>query len=368
MIRPRSTVLAALAAILLLAACDLPQGAGREDQILSGATDADADFAVQPVTRASLPMISGWPLRGEGAGGWIGHSRGPAGQIIEPGDKLDVVIWANDESSLLANPGQKSVPISALQVSQSGTIFLPYVSEVYVAKMSPEAARDAIQQKLLAISPSAQVQLSMASGRQNSVEVLRGVAQPGPFALLDRNTTILSVLAQAGGVPESIENPQVRLIRDGRTYGISLDRLMSTPSLDTTLRGGDKIFVEPDGRFFLTFGASGLEARIRFPSDRLTAMEAMSMTGGADELRANPAAIFILRSYGANAVRAEGAGPPKRDMIFTFDLTGADGIFAAGQFQLQDQDVVVVSESPVTAARTVFALLASLIAVNAAVQ
>ena len=369
MIRLRPPVLAMVCACLTLAGCDLPQGAGREDQILAGADDPDATFAVEPVTRASLETISRWPLSGNGtASGWIGHSRGPSGQIIQPGDHLNVTIWDNEESSLLKPPGQKAVPLTGLIVSQSGTIFLPYISEVYVSKMSPEEARQVIQDKLVAIAPSVQVQLEQSSGKQNSIDIVSGVASPGHYPLLDRNTTVLSVLSAAGGVSPSLENPQVRLIRDGRLYGIGLGELMNSPSQDTTLRGGDKIFVESDDRHFVALGASGNEARVRFPSERVTALEAMALTGGIDDMRANPAAIFILRNYSAKAVRSDASGPPKQSVVFSFDLTNADGLFAAGQFLLQDGDAVVVSESPVTAARTITALLAGLLAVNAAVQ
>lgn len=369
LIRLKPPVLAMLCAVFTLAGCDLPQSAGREDQILAGANDPDASFAVETVTRANLGNYSRWPLAGNGtASGWIGHSRGPSGQIIQPGDQLNVTIWDNEESSLLKPVGQKAVPLTGLVVSQSGTIFLPYISEVYVSKMSPEEARQVIQDRLVAIAPSVQVQLEQSSGKQNSIDVVSGVAKPGPYPLLDRNTTVLGVLSVAGGVSESVENPQVRLIRDGHLYGIPLDQLMSNPSQDTTLRGGDKLFVEADDRYFVALGASGKNSRVRFPSERITALEAMALTGGMDGLRANPAAIFLLRNYSANAVRADGSGPPKQSVVFAFDLTNADGLFAAGQFPLQSGDAVVVSESPVTAARTITALLAGLLAVNAAVQ
>lgn len=355
-------------AAALLSGCDLPQGAGREDQILAGAESPNASFVVEDVTRANLATLSRWPLAENGmAGGWIGHSRGPGGQIIQPGDKLDVVIWDSEETSLLMMPNQKSMQLGGLTVSQSGTVFLPYVSEVYVAKMTPDEARKAIEERLAAIAPTVQVQLAQASGKQNSVEVVAGVGKPGAYPLLDRNTTVSSVIAVAGGVPEQMTNPQVRLIRDGKIYGIPLRRLLENPSMDTTLRGGDKIYVESDQRYFVALGASGTEARVHFPAEQVTALEAMALTGGVDAMRANPAAIFLLRNYSASAVRSDGSGPPKQSVVFQFDLTKADGLFAAGQFKLQSGDAVVVSESPVTAVRTITALLAGLLAVNAAV-
>lgn len=356
-----------LSAFLAFSGCDLPQGAGRADQILDGADSPEASFSVQPVTQASLPMVMSWPVQSPHATrGWIGRSRGPSGQIIAPGDKLDVSIWDNEESSLLTNPGQKVVALTGLTVSQDGSIFLPYVSEIYVANMSPDEARAAIQDRMVSIVPSVQVQLSHASGKQNSVDLVSGTNRPGIYPLIDRNTTVLSLIAEGGGVSSSIPNPQVRLMRDGTLYGVSLAQLMSNPSLDTTLRGGDKVFLESEDRFFLSMGATGVESRVPFPSDRISALDAVSMSGGMDQTRANPAAIFLLRAYSPNAVRADGKGPPKDRVIFTFDLTTADGLFSASEFQVQNRDVVIVTESPITAARTVIALLGSALAINAA--
>ena len=46
-------------------------------------------------------------------------------------------------------------------------------------------------------------------------------------------------------------------------------------------------------------------------------------------------------------------------MVFTIDLTTADGLFSAGQFRIQPGDLVYGTESPVTQARTIFGLIGS---------
>jgi polysaccharide export outer membrane protein len=44
-------------------------------------------------------------------------------------------------------------------------------------------------------------------------------------------------------------------------------------------------------------------------------------------------------------------------VIFTFDLTSADGLFAARNFQINPDDTILATESPVTATRTVLGLV-----------
>jgi polysaccharide export outer membrane protein len=186
-----------------------------------------------------------------------------------------------------------------------------------------------------------------------------GVRAPGSYPLLDQDYTVLALLAEAGGVNETLNNPQIRLIRDDQIYGTSVARLFEDPALDTTLRGGDKVLVESDDRFFLSLGATGREAEHLFPRDRISALEAMSIMGGVAEQRANPQGILVLRQYPADAVRADGTGPRHQRTVFTLDLTTADGLFSAGQFQIYPGDLVYGTESPVASAQTVFSLLGS---------
>lgn len=353
---PRS--IAAILALAFFAGCDLPQGAGREGQIIKGAEQPDANFAVHYVTRATLPVLKSWPVNGpSGGAGWITRSGGSSGQVIEAGDTLNLTIWDNEESSLLSPDGQKVVQLPGLVVSGKGTVFLPYADEVYVAKMSPDAARMEIQEKLLAIVPSVQVQLGYTSGRKNSVDLVSGVGKPGNYPLPDRNQSVLGLIAEAGGVPDTMPNPQIRLSRDGKLFGVSMDRLLKNPDLDTTLRGGDKVFVERDERYFLSLGAAGREAQIPFEQDVVTALDAMALAGGLNDSRANPKGILILRDYAAKQVRQDGKGPDSDRVVFAFDLTTADGLFSAGEFSIQHRDLVLVTESPVNTATTIFTLI-----------
>ena len=351
----------AVLAMTVLAACALPQDLGEERQILKGAEDPAASFAVQPVTRATLPMLRKWPNSHPTANlGWITHSATSPDPLIAAGDRLDLTIWDNDESSLLSSPAQKVVQLPGLTVSSKGTVFLPYADEVYIARMTPDEARRAIQAKLLTLMPSAQVQLQFASGSLNSVELISGVPNPGVFPLQNRSTTLTSILALGGGIPSDVANPQIKLSRGGKLYRVSAETLMSDPGLDTTLRGGDKIFVEADKRYFLALGAAGKEAIMPFPRDHITALDAMALVGGVNQSTANPKGILILRDYPQSAVRSDAGGPGRDRMVFVLDLTNADGLFSAGEFGIQDRDLVLVTQSELVNTKTIFGLIGSI--------
>jgi polysaccharide biosynthesis/export protein len=344
----------------LLAACSLPGGAAFESEVLAVAQDDDAatpDFAVEPVTRDALSRLADWPRTGDAPLDWIARASGPANRIIAPGDQISVTVWNTEQNSLLNAGEQRFVPLTNIRVAPGGTIFLPYLGEIRIEGMSPEHAREVIQDKFIAVAPAAQVQLELTEGRQNAVSLVGGVNQPGTFPLPDQAYTVLSLIAEGRGVREQLNNPQIRLIRGDDIYGTSVDRLFANPDLDTTLRGGDKVIIQADDRYFLSLGAAGSEAVHLFPKDRISALEAMSIIGGVSDTRADPQGILILRQYPPTAVRADGTGPDQERVVFTLDLTSADGLFSAGQFRIQSGDLVYATESPVTRTQTILSLI-----------
>ena len=220
-----------------------------------------------------------------------------------------------------------------------------------------------MQSALETIVPSAQVQLSMSQGRSNSVDLVSGVPKPGAYPLPDRNFTVLSLLAAGGGISPNLNNPQIRLVRGGAIYGTSVNRLLDSPNLDTLLRGGDQVFVEEDQRYFLSFGAAGKEDLHIFSKDAMSAMDAVSIMGGIADGKADPQGLLILREYNPSALRTGVRGPRQTRVVFTVDLTSADGLFSARQFQINPDDLVMVTESPINDALTVSNIIGNLFGV-----
>lgn len=362
-IKPMKTLMkwAFLALVTVgLAACDLPGGVGLTNSIVKEEQAETPTFQVVRVTRAEWARVSQWPSSGTGAHYyWPKGGRGPDSQVIRTGDKVDLVIWDNQDNSLLTSAEVKTVTMPGLTVSPSGTIFVPYLDEVVVSGQTPEQARSQIQSSMNSIIPSAQVQLGMTAGQKNSVSLVSGVNTPGNFPLPSRNFKIMTLIAQGGGIAPSLRNPLVQLQRGSKTYNIRADRLFAHAAHNITLRGGDSVVVLEDQRYFTAFGATGTEQLIRFEQEEITALEALSIIGGLSDSRANPKGVLVLRDYSHKALRPDGTGPNNTQVIFAFDLTTADGLFAARKFEIQPQDTVVASESPITTVRTILGLVGS---------
>jgi polysaccharide export outer membrane protein len=230
--------------------------------------------------------------------------------------------------------------------------------------LTASAARSRIETRLLSTSPSVQVQLSVTPGQSKTVNRVSGVNTPGRYPLPDRSYGVLSLLSEGGGVDPDLVNPQIKLFRGERIYSTSVDRLFANPSLDTTLQGRDRVIVEEEDRMFLSLGATGTQAQHLFLGDQVSALDALAIIGGLDEDRANATGILILRTYPQRSIG--GDGPSKSWVVFTLDLTSADGLFSAKSFEVMPGDLIYGTESPVTSARSILALFGATLGVAAA--
>ena len=368
----------ALAAVSMvaLASCSIPRGAALSSEILNEKGADEPSYQVVTVTRDNVDALTQWPVTGwKGQYHWVANPRGPQSQLIRSGDVVRIVVWDNQENSLLANAASKQTTLPDMVVSPTGKIFVPYVGEVEIRNMTQPAARAHLQEKIESVVPAGQVQLAVVQGQGNSADLVGGVGKPGSYPLPSRNYSLLSLIAAGGGIQPGLENPMVRLLRAGNVYEIRADRLTANPALDTTLRGGDKVVVSEDDRYFTALGTTGREAVVPFSRETLTAMEALSTVGGLSDSRADLKSVLVLRDYPAEQlvkpVDDSGytdKGPLQEQVVFAFDLTSADGLFAARQFQINPKDTVFGTESVVTSARTVLGLIGSVVGVTNAVS
>jgi len=344
-----------------LAACTLPRGAAMQSEILRNSGSEAPQFAHYAVDSKLLPEVQHWPAsRAVVARQWLSGGIGRTGQVLTTGDSVQIAVWENGENKLMTNAGSPSTQLQTTQISSSGSVFVPYAGPVKIVGLTPDEAREKIQSKVSELIPAAQVQLESAPGKSNAVSLVGGVARPGNVPLTDRSLTVLNVISEGGGALPTIANPQLRLLRGGKVYETSMQRVLDDPALDAGVRPGDKIIVEPDRRGFLALGAAGREQIVKFPQDHVTALEAVTLVGGIDVARANPKGVLILREYPASAVRADGhGGPTQQRVVFSINLTTTDGLFSAQNFEIQPNDLVLATQSPLVNVRTVIGLFST---------
>lgn len=340
----------AMALVVGLTGCTLPRSGPTSSEIFAAARSDELGVHVVEVN----PSIAAATRFVETLG--FGPELVNAGTVspdtISPGDRLAVTVWENVDTGLLAGVGQRVTAVEEIQVDQGGAVFMPYVGRVQAGGRTPEALRGDITAALAAQTPDPQVEVRRVAGDGATVTVLGGVNTPGVYPIESPTLRLSAMLARAGGVALVPDVAQVKLERRGATGRVWLQDLYDNPRYDIALRSGDRIIVEEDRRAFTALGATGTQARVPFNKRELSAVEAIAAAGGLDGRSADPTGVFIFREERADIAnrvlgRSDLVGPQR--MAYVLNMTRADGLFAAGEFVIRDEDTVYITEAPFAA-------------------
>ncbi len=357
---------ALLLAVSVAASCGLPRSGPNKREIFAGSVQQQGDAFIvsvnDRVTRATgvVPAL-GFSESFKNAG-VIGSD------IIRPGDTLGLTIWENVDDGLLAGETASSTILETVQVDGAGFVFVPYAGRIKAAGNTTEAVRRIITRKLEEQTPDPQVEIRREAGDGATVSIVGAVGAQGVYAIERPTRTLSSMMARAGGVTIEPEIAQITVTRGQQTGKIWFEDLYAHPRMDIALRGGDKILIEEDTRAFVALGATGAQSRVPFETQTLSAVEAIAQVGGLLSTSADPTGVFVFRNEAeviAESVlgRDDLQGPQR--MVYVLDLTEPNGLFLARDFIIRDDDLLYVTEAPLSQwNKTIAALTGSLGAIT----
>jgi polysaccharide export outer membrane protein len=119
---------------------------------------------------------------------------------IGPEDMISVTVWKNDAMS-------RVVP-----VRPDGMISLPLLDDVRAAGLTAMELRDVIAKRLVEYMPAPEVSVIVNDVRSFKVSVMGEVARPARYELKSV-TTVLDVLAQAGGFNQFANRSKIVILR-----------------------------------------------------------------------------------------------------------------------------------------------------------
>ncbi len=366
--RSRGVRLTALAlAVMTVAACALPRSGPTKNEIFDGSVQRNGDAFVVTVNDRVTRATAVVPALGFGDGflnaGVVGSD------VIRPGDTLGLTIYENVDDGLLASQGMNASTLEEIQVDGSGFIFVPYAGRIKASGNSPEAIRRIISERLEEQTPDPQVLVRRLAGDGATVSLIGGIGGQGVYPIERPTRTLSAMLARAGGVTIPTEIATVSVIRGNHTGKVWLQDLYTNPMLDIALRGGDRILVEEDSRFFIALGATGAQSKVLFDTQSISAIDAIARVGGLNSQLADPTGVFIFRNEEeeiANAVLGRDDLVGAQRLVYVLDLTGTNGVFTGRDFAIRSGDTVYVTEAPYTQFQKVLsAITAPLGTVNA---
>lgn len=121
---------------------------------------------------------------------------------IGPEDVLQISVWKNEAMS-------RSVP-----VRPDGKISLPLLNDVQAAGLTPLELRGYLVEKLTEYIPNPEVSVIVTGINSFKVSVIGEVVKPGRYELRSW-TTVLDVLALAGGLTQFAARSRIVVLRHG---------------------------------------------------------------------------------------------------------------------------------------------------------
>jgi polysaccharide export outer membrane protein len=314
-------------------------------------------------------------LRNDGFPAQFKARGAPPAAKIGIGDMLGVSIWEAAGGGLFApappdhgSGGARGVTIPEQVVGTDGAISIPFAGRVPAADHSPVEVQHEIEQRLAgrAIDPQAVVTItkSVANSATVAGEVVNGARVP----LSLNGDRLLDLIAAAGGAKAPVYETSVRLSRGGVTATIPMVALVSDPAEDIYAQPGDVLTLVRAPQSFSVFGATGTNAQLNFAADRMSLVEALAKAGGLQDLRSNPAGVFLFRLERPNVVEALGqsnlaAAPGENTpVVYRLDLSNAKSYFLAQRFPLADKDIIYVANADASELQKFLQLLNSLTA------
>jgi len=121
--------------------------------------------------------------------------------IIGPEDVIEVAVWRNEALS------------KVVAVRPDGRISLPLIGDIQAGGLTPSQLRDEIVKRLKVYQESPTVSVIIQQINSLNIYVIGEVSRPGQYRLKS-NTTLLQLLAMAGGFTQFASKNNIILIRN----------------------------------------------------------------------------------------------------------------------------------------------------------
>jgi len=289
------------------------------------------------------------------------------------GDSVVVSVWEAAGGGLFsASPtehvstGSRSVTIPEQIVGRDGNISVPFGGRVPVAGRLPVEVQREIETRLAEKAIEPQVIVTVTKSLSNSVTVTGEVVSGARVPLSLKGDRLLDLIAAVGGAKSPVYETFVRLSRDGVTATIPMEALVSHPAENIYAQPGDVLTLVRLPQSFTAFGATGNNAQFPFTSEKMTLVEALGKAGGLQDLRSDPAGVFLFRYEPPKVVGALGrpqlrTGPDGASpVVYRLDLRDARSYFLAQRFPIEDKDIIYVANADLNELQKFFTLLNTL--------
>ena len=305
--------------------------------------------------------------------GMFKAGKNPPDVKIGVGDSITVTIWEAASGGLFSTasvgamtPGSRTATLPEQEVSQNGTIQVPYAGRIKVANLRPAEVEARIVEELKGKAIEPQAVVTITRNRNNTVTVTGEVTNGALLPVSGKGDRILDVIAAAGGIKAPAHESFVRLTRGEKTANVPFNAILADNRENVYIRPGDVLTVVRDPQRFTAFGGTGRNELVPFDAAGMTLEQAIARVGGLLDFRADATGVFLLRFEPAQLVaemlpeRQGQIETPMVPVVYRLNLRDANSYFLARAFQMRDKDILYVANAPLTEVQKFFNVIGTL--------
>ena len=189
------------------------------------------------------------------------------------GDLIEISVYGVPELSTKA------------RISSSGDVYLPLISYVHVADLSPEEAQALIEKRLAdgGFLKNPHVSVFIDEYSSQAVTVLGEVVKPGPYPIIGERR-LYDLISTAGGLTEKAGRTVTIAHRATPNQPMTVrlaEGLAQTSDSNVPIKPGDTIVVQRAGIVYVV-GDVGKPSGFLMDNDSLTVLKAIALAGGTN--------------------------------------------------------------------------------------
>lgn len=283
-------------------------------------------------------------------------------QTVGKGDLIEISIWEAPPATLFSATSMGTTSVSSSSgrtvlpeqmINNEGMINVPFAGQIAADGKTLHDIETEIVKRLKGKANQAQVIARVIRNASSNVTVIGDVGSTIRMPLTANGEKLLDAIAAAGGPKQPPSKTTVQITRGDKVYALPLETILKDSTQNIQLSPGDLVTVSFQPKSFTALGATNKNEEVNFETQGISLAQALARTGGLNDNRADAKGVFIFRFEEKSALNwsaepKELTADGKVPVVYRVDLKDPASFFNAQNFQIENKDVLYVSNAPVT--------------------
>lgn len=254
---------------------------------------------------------------------------------IRPYDQLILQVVDAGSDSGITSQDKLPAQFGPIEVPQTGRISIPYAGDFNVLGKEIADVQKEIQEAYTPVFNTARVSLNRSSRMPLTANVIGIANAPGQQTIDREGVTLADLIAKSGGTSQEPFTCEYVLHRGPQSYKLNNSDVTTKNIL---AQHSDILEIRKSSdRSITLLGAVNRPGSYPFPNYSSQLDDFIGAGSGFRSDSANLSGVFVFRKTEANTTD-----------IYRFDLRDPAGVIASSSFSVHGNDIIYVTEAPLT--------------------